>query len=201
MKPPPWIFLLPLLAASLLRAQDDLPHHSPGESLDFEPKLMLDGPHALPLDASPTPSPADRVAQCQASLLRAQQRAAAGNELFEDGLLAKVEVEARLLRVVQARSELAGALFDAAAVNADAVKSAFAAHHASQPDLDAANAALNTAKSAAAAASAAWEKAQLDAATLDLQRKRKLYSEGVGSRRELQMAEDRVALLSGTLPR
>jgi len=34
-----------------------------------------------------------------------------------------------------------------------------------------------------------------------LQRKRKLFAEGVATRREVELAEDRLALLSGTVPR
>jgi hypothetical protein len=189
--------LLPLLAAPLLHAQD-LPQRAPGDSLDFEPKLMLDGPHA---GQSPTPSPDDRVRQCTAALLQAQQRAAVSDQLFKEGVLARVEVEARALRVIQARQELAAATLTLAAAHADAAKESFAAHEASQSGLDSANTALKTAQDAATAANAEWETAQLAAAALDLQRKRKLYSEGVGSRLEVQMAEDRVALLSGTQPR
>jgi multidrug resistance efflux pump len=195
----PWI-ILPFMGAALLRAQDDLPHHAPGDALDFEPKLMLDGPHAAPV-ASPTPSPEDRVQQCEAALLVAEQRAADSEQLFKEDILAKVEMEARILRIVQVRKELADARLDVATAQAEAAKKSFDARAASQSDLDTANAALKTAQTTAAAASAEWDKAQLDAAILDLQRKRKLYSEGVGTRRELQMAEDRVALLSGTTPR
>jgi hypothetical protein len=193
----PWI-VLTLLATAMLRAQDDLPKHAPGDSLDFEPKLMLDGPHAPPLDASPTPSPEDRVQQYEAALVTAEQRAADSEQLFKEGILAKVEVEARFLRIVQIQKELAGARLSVAIANAAAAKKSFDAHAATQADLDSANAALKSAQDAAAAAATEWDTAELNAALLDLQRKRKLYSEGVGSQHEVQMAEDRVALLTGT---
>jgi multidrug resistance efflux pump len=192
--------ILPLLGAVVLGAQDDLPKHAPGEVFDFEPKLMLDGPQAPNAASSPAPTD-DRLRQCQANLLRAEQRAVSCEQLFKEGVLAKVELEARFRDIDQARKELADATLDVAAAHADAVKKSFAAHGASQSDLAAATAALKTAQDAADAASAAWDQAQIDAATIDLQRKRKLFSEGVGSRRELQMAEDRVVLLSGTLPK
>jgi len=192
-----WI-ILPLLGAAPLRAQNDaLPAHAPGDSFDFEPKLMLDGPFAKPLAASPTPSPGDRVLQCEAALLRAEQRATDSEQLFKEGILAKVEFEARILGIVRARKELADARLAVASANAAAAGKSFAAHAASQSDLDAANAALKTARDAATAATAEWDKAQMAAALLDLQRKRKLYSEGVCSEREVQMAEDRVTLLGG----
>jgi len=193
-----WI-IAALLGTALLRAQDDLPKHAPGESLDFEPKLMLDGPHAPPVAAStPVASPEDRVQQMEAALILAEQHAADSEQLFKEGILAKVEVEGRALRVVQARKQLADARLTVAAARADAVRKSFDAHQASQSDFAAANAALNTARETAAAASADWDQAELDAATIDLKRKRKLYAEGVGSQREVELAEDRVALLSGT---
>jgi hypothetical protein len=191
-----WI-LLALMGAALSRAQDNpLPRHTPDDSLDFEPKLMLDGPHAAA--ASPTPSPEDRLRRCQAALLAAEQRAADSEQLFKEGILAKVESEARFLRIIQARKELADAALQVAAAHADAVKRSFDAHESSQSDLQAANAALKDAQESAATQTADWDRAEFRAATLDLERKRKLYSEGVGSEREVQMAEDRVALLSGT---
>jgi multidrug resistance efflux pump len=192
--------ILSLVGAALLRAQDDLPKHIPGEVFDFEPKLMLDGSRASIAAPSPA-SPDDRLRQCQDALRQAEQRAVACEQLFKEGVLAKVELEARFMRIVQARKELADATLDVAAAHADAVKKSLDAHAASQSDLAAANAALKTAHDAAIAASAAWDQAQIDAANLDLERKRKLYSEGVGSRHELQVAEDRVVLLSGTLPK
>ena len=190
-----------LTATSLLHAQDDLPKHSAGDTPDFEPKLMLDGPHAGIVDSSPTPSPEDRVQQLEAAVIAAEQRAADSEQLFKEGILAKVELEARYLRIVQLRKELADARLIAAAAQADAAKRAFDGHQATQMDLDSANAALKGAQAAAAGASAEWDAAQLNAAILDLQRKRKLYSEGVGSEHDVQMAEDRVALLSGTAAR
>jgi hypothetical protein len=192
--------LLAGMAVAQSRAQDDLPKHAPGETFDFEPKLMLDGPHANVVpDAPPAMSPADRVKQLEADLLSAEQHAAGCEQLYKDGILAKVEVEGRQMRVVQITKQLADARADAAAAQADAVKKNFDARKASQADLDAAHAALAAARQAAKGASAEWDKAQLNAATIDLQRKRKLYSEGVATRLEVQMAEDRLALLTGTL--
>jgi hypothetical protein len=198
MKPRAWIIAL-LVGAASLRAQDDLPRHAQGEALDFEPKLMLDGPHAALPDASPTPaSPEDRVSQLQAALITAEQRAADSEQLFKEGILAKVEAEGRALHVVEVRKELADATVAVAASRTDAVKKAFDAHQASQSDLNAANSTLKTAQDTAASASADWAKAELDAATLDLHRKQKLYSEGVCTKREVEIAQDRVALLTST---
>ncbi len=160
---------------------------------------MLDGPGVAVPDSTPAPAtPEGHVKQLEAVLLRAEQRAAGSDQLFKDGILAKVEVEARELRVIQLTNELAGARVDAAAARAIAVKRDFDTRQASQADLDNANAALEAARQAARSASADWSKAQLNAATLDLERKRKLFAEGVATTRELQLAEERLAQLTGT---
>ena len=192
------ILAVTLLRVAPLHAQDDLPKHASGEVLDFEPKLMLDGPRATFAAPSPVSSAEGRIRELEDALIQAEKRSVDSEQLFKEGILAKVEVEGRALRVVQVRKELADARLSVAAARADAVKKSFDSNAASQPDLDAAEAALKTARESAAAASAEWDKGQLDAANLDLKRKRKLYAEDVSTRREVQMAEDRVVLLSGT---
>ncbi|HEX4085339.1 MAG TPA: hypothetical protein VHY22_10545 [Chthoniobacteraceae bacterium] len=182
----------------------DLPKPAPsGSAVDFPPRLMLDGTGALPAiaEAPPAASPDDVVKQKQAALVEAEKRAVDGEQLVKEGILAKVEAEEREMRVVQARKALADAVLAAASARADAVKKAFDAHQAAQADMDAANHAVDAARNAVAAAAADWARAQLDAATLDLKRKRKLYGEGVITRHELETAEDRVAFLTGSAPR
>jgi len=196
----PWI-IIPFLAATLLRAQDALPQRTPGDPVDFPPKLMLDGSYAAAPNSSPKQSPQDRVRECEAALLQVEQRAVEGEQLYKEGILAKVETEARVLRIVQARRDLADARLALAESHADEVKKSFDAHQAAQADVDSANAAAKISQASDAVATADWDAAQLNAAVVDLQRKRKLYSEGVGSRRDLQAAEDKVALLSGTAGR
>ena len=160
---------------------------------------MLDGPHAgAVVSSTSNTAPEDRIAELEKALTLAEEHAVDSEQLLKEGILARVEVEERALRVVKARKDLADATLAAATAHAGEVKDAFDAHKATQSDLDAANAALKTAQQTDAAASVDWDKGQLDAATADLERKRKLYSEGVGSKREVELAEDRVALLSGT---
>ena len=199
MKMRAWIIIFPLLGTALLRAQDDLPKRAPGELPGFEPKLLLDGPDAAS-EAPGVPSavPEERIKRLQAAFIRAEQHAAGSEQLYKEGILAKVEVEQRVLGVVKARKDLADATLAVAAEQAGAVKRSFDLHEATRAELDAANAALKAARDEDASATAEWEKGQLDAAAIDLKRKRKLYEEGVGSRREVEMAEDRLALLSGT---
>jgi hypothetical protein len=181
---------------SLLAQQDDLPKRAPGDGLDFEPKLMLDGPHIAV--AAPTAPPEDRVEQLKEALLRAEQRAGGSEQLYKEGILAQVEVEARTLRVIEIRKELADASVSLAAAQADAAKKAFDAREATQAEMDVTAARLKTAQEGANAAAADWHNAQVGAAAIDLKRKRTLYSEGVESRHAVDLAVARLARLSGT---
>ena len=183
----------------VLRGQD-LPSHAPGgDGLDFEPKLMLDGPKVSTM-TSPTPSPEEAVARLEKALREAEERAVDAEELAQEGILSKVEAEERALRVIEVTKQLDDARLAAAALKADAVRKSFAAKQAGQVDLDAANAELKAAREAAGRSTEECAKAELGAAQLDLKRKRKLYEEGVDSLHEVQAAEDRVLLLSGTAP-
>jgi hypothetical protein len=201
------IAALALCRAAIAPAQD-LPQRAPGgPAADFPPKLMLDGklpnPASAPApDAPDAPaSPDDLVRQRQDALRLAERRAVDSEQLYKDGILAKVEAEARVMRVVEARKDLADAELAAAQARADAVKKSFAAHQAAQSDVEAAGKAADGARQAVAVAGRDWAAAQLDAAELDLKRKRKLFGEGVATRHEVEQAEDRVAFLTGTTPK
>jgi multidrug resistance efflux pump len=161
---------------------------------------MLDGPRSASIKPSPTPTADALLREREAGLLRAEQSAVDGEQLLKEGILARVEFEARVLRLTQAREEFANAQLAVAAAHTDAAKKSFDTHKASQSDLDSANAALKSAQDAAASASAEWDAAQLQDAVRDFERKRKLFTQGVGSRQDLQMAQDRVTLLTGSAP-
>jgi hypothetical protein len=193
-----WCIAIGLLAAGVVCAQDDMPRKSGTDAPDFEPKLMLDGPHAAAVAEETPAGSEERVKELEDALTRAEGRAADAEQLYKEGILAKVEAEERATRVVKARKDLADENAALAAEKAEAVKKSFDAHEAAKGDLDAANATLKAAQDADGAAAAEWNKAEVDAATLDLKRKQKLYTEGVGTRREVEIAEDHLALVSGT---
>jgi len=204
------IAALALCRAAIAPAQDLPQRAAGGPAADFPPKLMLDGTLPVPAsapahdapDAPDAPaSPDDLVRQRQDALRLAERRAVDSEQLYKDGILAKVEAEARVMRVVEARKDLADAELAAAQARADAVKKRFAAHQAAQSDVEAAGKAADDARQAVAVAGRDWAVAQLDAAELDLKRKRKLFAEGVATRHEVEQAEDRVAFLTGTTPK
>ena len=185
-------FLTTLLAIALpaiARAADDLPRRAPDEAMDFEPGLLTGIP--LPRD------PAAAVPRLEAALDRAKKNAAAGERLFRAGAIAKVDAERRALKVVRLGSELAAARAEAAKTELDAQRAQFDAGGISREARDASQAALDTATTAAAEAAAAWQRAELAAAELNLSRHRKLLAAGVGSRTMVRRAEAQLAALKG----
>ena len=180
-----------LVAFSLLasaRAADELPQHSAGEAMDFEPGLLPDLGHA-----PEPPLPPDSPAQLEATIERAKKSAASGERLFRAGIIAKVEAEKRALKVVRLTSELAIARLETTKTELDAKRADFDAGKLTQVQLDAAQASADAAAEAAAAASSAWQRAELAAAELNLSRQRQLLAAGIGSKSVVSRAQSQVA--------
>ena len=110
-----WIaFTLGVLLPAILLAEDELPQN-PEEPLDIEPPLLI---HEIP---NRGPSQSDQVVaveldpeRIQAALEKARKNAAAGERLFRTGIIAKVDVENRALKVVRLEADLANARVETA---------------------------------------------------------------------------------------
>ena len=185
-KAPPRI-LTAIALLTIARAADDLPRRAPGEAMDFEPGLLLNGP--VPAD------PVADVPRLEAALIRAKKSAAEGERLFRAGVIAKVEAEKRALKVVRLAAELAAARMESAKIDLTAASKDFDAGSISRGALDAAKAALTSAIADATAAATEWQRAELAAAELNLSRHRKLLAAGIGSRMMVKRAEAQVATL------
>jgi len=188
-------FTLSIFLAASLLAEDELPK-DPGESLDIEPPLLIqeipgrDAMQSTPgvaLELDP-----DRI---QIALEKAQKSAAAGERLYRGGIIAKVEAELRALKVVRLESDLANARLEIAKQNVASQQSRFDATEIPQSELEMAKSALAAAANEAASATAQREKAELDAALLNLRRQKKLLTVGSGRKSEVSRAEEKVATL------
>jgi hypothetical protein len=180
------------LAASLL-AEEDLPQ-DPGEPLDIEPPMLIQeipsrnpGPSAIAPQLDPE--------QIALALEKARKSAAAGERLFRSGVIAKVESENRILKVVRLEADLAKARLELAKENMEAQQSRFDATEIPQSELEKARFAVGLATTEAAAATAQREKAELEAALLNLRRQKKLLAMGSGRKAEVSRAEEKVAAL------
>ena len=192
-----WFGALLLVVACLpLRAQEDLPQPDASQPLEIEPPILI--PSRNP-DGSPNlPTPLEQVdiAKLESNLARAQRNAASGERMFRAGIIAKVESEERVLKVVRLEAELAEARLAAARSQLSEQKA--------QAQMVEIEAQLRTrenqvAEAARAAAQAAEERdrAELEAAMRNLARQQKLLALGSGRRADVSRAEKKLAELRG----
>jgi multidrug resistance efflux pump len=182
------------LAASLL-AEEELPQE-PNEPLDIEPPLLIQEiPKRGPPSSTPEIAPDTDPERIQIALDKAKKSAAAGERLFKSGVIAKVEAENRSMKVVRLETELAEAQLELARQSVASQQSRFDAGEISQSELETAKTALATATSAAQSAGAKRDRAELDAALLNLSRQKKLLALGSGRKSEVSRAEEKVAAL------
>jgi multidrug resistance efflux pump len=184
------------LAASLM-AEDELPK-DPGESLDIEPPLLIQEiPSQGPIQATPGLPPEKEVdpERIQIALEKAKKSAAAGERLYKSGVIAKVEAENRSLKVIRLATELAEAQLELAKQTVASQQSRFDAGEITQSEMESAKTTLVAAINAAQSAAARRDRAELDAALLNLSRQKKLLAVGSGRKSEVSRAEEKVAAL------
>jgi hypothetical protein len=190
-------FSLSLFLTASLLAEEELPQ-DPGEPLDIEPPLLIQEiPSRDPGQSTAAAAPQLGPEQIALALEKAKKSAAAGERLYRSGVIAKVESENRALKVVRLEADLANARLEAAKENVVAQQSRFDAAEISQSELEKVKAALAEATNEAAAATAQRERAELDAALLNLRRQKKLLAMGSGRKSEVSRAEEKVAALQG----
>lgn len=158
-------------------------------SFEVEPPLLIP-PGDVEGDVEERPD----AAKLEQQLERAKKSAASAERLVKTGVLAKVEAEQRALRVVRLGAELAHAQMVAAQEQVTSEQ----ARHASKAELDAALATLAQASAAAQAADESYDKAQLEAAELNLRRQRQLLAQGSARKSDVARAEEKLATLQGS---
>jgi hypothetical protein len=178
----------------LLRAQD-LPKSTDDVS-DIEPPLLIQPGDRAP-DESDEDFPESKLdpARLGKQLEEAKKNAAAAAKLVRTGVIAKVEQEQRELRVIRLESELAHAQVVAAQEQVVVEKARCAAGEVTQAQVDAAVAALTKLKSLAQTAEDKYHKSQIEAAALNLQRQKQLFSRGSASKFDVARAEKKLAQL------
>jgi len=189
------LFLLLSAAASA----QDLPRRDGGKEIDFlEPKLMLNDVGELPLPPGSKlgpdggqPLPPD-VAKLTAELERAKKTAVWRAKLCKSGVLSKVEAESAALRVVRLTKDLEVARAETARLALEELRKKGA------PAEEIAATEKNAESLAAAAKESTdkWNGAQRAAAELNLQRQRKLYAVGAGSKSQVRKAEAALQMLT-----
>ena len=110
-------------------------------------------------------------------------------------MIAKLEAENRALKVVRLESDLANARLEVARQIVATQQSRFEAREISQTELETVKSALVAATNEAVSATARRQKAELDAALLNLSRQKKLLALGSSRKSEVTRAEEKVAAL------
>jgi len=183
-----------LLAACLL-AQDELPV-DPDQPLEIEPPLLIqETPNRSQSPSAPDVAGEPEPERIQIALEEAKKSAAASERLYKRGVLAKVEAENRALKVIRLESNLANAKLEVAKQAAATQQSRFDSKEISQIELEAAKSALSAAINEAALATARRQQAELEAAFLNLSRRKKLLALGIGRKSDVTRAEEQVSEL------
>jgi hypothetical protein len=176
------LFLLFATLTAAARAQT-LPAPA-AKPLEFEPQLILTDPNAPPAGGVTTD-----LAKLENGLQRAKRNAVVDEALFKRGILAKVEAERSVLKVVMLTSKLSDARLQAARTALENLA------EGSKEAKAAAEAAVREAEAAAKVDAEAWHKAQVGAAEVNLWRTQQLLSFGGATKAQVTRAKEQLAAL------
>ena len=188
--------LVTVIATAIALAADELPRNESDEpeSFDIEPAPLIQNRPDEQLVAAPSPGDLD-VVQLEKQLDRAKKNASGAERLYKIGVLAKVEVEQRALKVVRLESDLANAQVARAKAELVAEESQLAAGESTKDELEAAKATLAQLTEAAQIAAAKRGRAELDAAEANLRRQEKLLRLGSAHKSDVNRAQEKLAEL------
>jgi hypothetical protein len=158
------------------------------DSFDVEPPILKQ-------NLSDEPLPNGDMARLEKQLERAKQNATGAERLYKIGVLAKMEVEQRLLKVLRSESDLANARVARAKEELAEKESQLATGEITREELESMKTALAQLTEAAQAATAKRERAELEAAEANLRRQQKLLKLGIGQKSDVTRAEEKIAEL------
>lgn len=187
------IFLLLVTAivaaiTALAADQSDQDNSEEPDSFEIEPPILKQ-------NLSDEPLPDGDVPRLEKQLERAKRNAAGAERLCKIGVLAKVEVEQRLLKVLRCESDLTNARLADAKEQVVEQESRIAAGENAKDELEAAKVALAQLTEAAELASRKRERAELDFAEANLRRQQKLLRLGSADKSDVNRAQEKLAEL------
>lgn len=185
-----------LLAAAIITVAADPSAKNKSDEpdeLDIEPPILKQNLSNAPLPETGTPDA--EVARLEKQLQRAKRNADGAERLYKIGVLARVEVEQRLLRVVRTESDLANARVAQAKEKVAEDGSRVATGENAKDALDAIKATLAQLTEAAQVALAKRERAELEAAEANVRRQQKLLKLGSANKSDVDHAEEKLAEL------
>lgn len=187
------IFALPVtllaLAMAVCAAEQSTGNKSEEpDSFDVEPPILKQ-------NLSDEPLPDGDMARLEKQLQRAKQNAAGAERLYKIGVLAKMEVEQRLLKVIRCESDLANARVARAKEELAEKESQLATGEITRDELESIKTALAQLTEAAQVATAKRERAELEAAEANLRRQQKLLKLGIAGKDDVDRAQEKLAEL------
>ena len=183
------------LASAIIALAADQQSNSnePGE-FDIEPPILKQN---LSDELAEAGTPDGDVARCEKKLERAKRNAAGAERLWKIGVLAKVEVEQRALKVVKCEADLASARVIQAKEIVAEQESRVASGESTKQELEVAKAALAQLTEAGKKALAKRESAELEFAEANLRRQQRLLKLGSAHKSDVTNAEEKLAELKG----
>ena len=182
-----------LLTSAMIAFAAEQPSNSeePGE-FDIEPPILKQN---LSDELAEAGTPDGDIARCEKKLERAQDSAASAERLWKIGVLAKVEVEQRALKVIKCQAALASTRVAQAKETLANQESRVASGEATKQELEVAKAALAQLIEAEQKAVAKREAAELEFAETNLRRQQRLLKLGSAHKSDVINAEEKVAEL------
>jgi hypothetical protein len=163
------------------------------DAFDIEPPILKQNLSNEPLPATGTPDA--EVARLEKQLERAKRNADGAERLYKIGVLAKVEVEQRFLKVVRSESDLANARVAQAKEKVAEQESRVASGEDGKGELALAKATLAQLTEAAQVAAAKRERAELEVAEANVRRQQKLLKLGSAGKSDVDRAQEKLAEL------
>jgi multidrug resistance efflux pump len=186
-----------LLFAVTLWAEEELPK-DPAEPLDIEPPLLIqESPNRNIVHTAPA-APGQKELdpeRLELALEKAKKNAASGERLYKSGIIAKVDAENRVLKAIRLESDLAEAKLALAKQNLEVQQLRLDAGEISSEELETAKSVLTAATKDAESATVKKDRAELDAAELNLRRQQKLFAMGSGRKSEVSRAQEKLSTL------
>ena len=185
----PVMFLTSAMIA--LAADQSSNSNEPGE-FDIEPPILKQN---LSDELAEAGTPDGDVARCEKKLERAKRNAAGAERLWKIGVLAKVEVEQRALKMVKCETEVASARVAQAKETVAQQESRVASGETTKQELEVAKTALAQLIEAEQKAVAKRESAELEFAEANLRRQQRLLKLGSAHKSDVSNAEEKLAEL------
>lgn len=181
------------LTSALIALAADQPNNSdePGQ-FDIEPPILKQN---LSDELAEAGTPDGDVARCEKKLERSKRNAEGAERLWRIGVLAKVEVEQRALKMIKCETELASARVVQAKRIVGEQESRAASGESTKQELEVAKTALAQLIEAEQKAVAKRETAELEFAEANLRRQQRLLKLGSAHKSDVTNAEEKLAEL------